>query len=93
MCLAKISLTLPKEIYKSILCNQAHFENMITLHPSLSPPMYVLGGQNAEWILGDFAEGFSLVNLANRDTATFTGATATTRSSSLGASTASIIDI
>jgi hypothetical protein len=52
-----------------------------------------LGGQNAEWIVEDFEEGSSLVNLVNWGTVTFTGATAKTGSSSVTAAGASIIDI
>ncbi|KAH8131203.1 hypothetical protein ACSS6W_008051 [Trichoderma asperelloides] len=52
-----------------------------------------LGGQNAEWIVEDYEEGSSLVNLANWGSVVFTGATASTKSSTLDASTASIIDI
>lgn len=52
-----------------------------------------LGGQNAEWIVEDFEEGSSLVNLANFGTVTFTDATAKTSSSSENASGAEIIDI
>jgi hypothetical protein len=52
-----------------------------------------LGGQNAEWIVEDYEEGSSLVNLANWGSVVFTGATASTSKSSLDASTASIIDI
>ncbi|KAL6821747.1 peptidase A4 family domain-containing protein [Trichoderma sp. SZMC 28015] len=54
---------------------------------------YALGGQNAEWIVEDFEEGSSLVSLANWGSVVFTGATASTGSSSLDASTASVIDI
>lgn len=52
-----------------------------------------LGGQNAEWIVEDYEEGSSLVSLANWGSVVFTDATASTGSSSLDASTASVIDI
>lgn len=52
-----------------------------------------LGGQNAEWIVEDYEEGSSLVSLANWGSVVFTDATALTGSSSLDASTASVIDI
>ncbi|RFU77480.1 aspergillopepsin-2 precursor [Trichoderma arundinaceum] len=52
-----------------------------------------LGGQNAEWIVEDYEEGSSLVNLANWGSVVFTDATASTGSSSLDATGASILDI
>ncbi|KAH8815383.1 peptidase A4 family-domain-containing protein [Xylogone sp. PMI_703] len=52
-----------------------------------------LGGQNAEWIVEDFEQGGSLVNLVNFGSVTFTGATAKTASTTENASGAEIIDI
>ncbi|GJE98817.1 peptidase A4 family-domain-containing protein [Phanerochaete sordida] len=49
--------------------------------------------QDAEWIVEDFEEGNSLVPFANFGTVTFTGASAKTASSSVGPSSANIIDI
>lgn len=48
---------------------------------------------NAEWIVEDFESGNSLVPFANFGTVTFTGASATTSSGSVGVSGATIIDI
>ncbi|KAL7787054.1 peptidase A4 family domain-containing protein [Trichoderma ceciliae] len=52
-----------------------------------------LAQQNAEWIVEDFQEGSSLVNLANWGTVVFTDTTASTKSSSLDASTAVVVDL
>ncbi|KIK59563.1 hypothetical protein GYMLUDRAFT_261978 [Collybiopsis luxurians FD-317 M1] len=52
-----------------------------------------LKGQNAEWIVEDFEEGDSLVPFADFGTVTFTGASASTASSSLGPSSGVILDI
>jgi len=52
-----------------------------------------LAGENAEWIVEDFEEGGSLVNLANFGTVTFTGATAQTAETTENASGATIFDI
>ncbi|KAJ5100482.1 hypothetical protein N7456_006534 [Penicillium angulare] len=52
-----------------------------------------LGELNAEWIVEDFQEGSSLVDLANFGTVTFTGAQATSGGSSVGPSGATILDI
>lgn len=52
-----------------------------------------LGGQNAEWIVEDFEEGSSLVNLADWGTVTFTGASAKTGRVSVTPAGADIIDI
>lgn len=53
-----------------------------------------LGGQNAEWIVEDFEEGDSLVNLDNFGTVTFTSASAGLSSGdSVGTDGADIIDI
>ena len=49
--------------------------------------------QDAEWIVEDFEEGSSLVPFANFGSVTFTGASASTGSSSVGPSGANIIDI
>ncbi|KZT08178.1 uncharacterized protein LAESUDRAFT_649938 [Laetiporus sulphureus 93-53] len=54
---------------------------------------YSLCEENAEWIVEDFEEGSSLVNFADFGTVTFTSATATTSSGSIGPGSASIIDI
>ncbi|KUI62048.1 Aspergillopepsin-2 [Cytospora mali] len=48
---------------------------------------------NAEWIVEDFSEGDSLVPFADFGTVTFTGATATDSSGSVGPSGATLIDI
>ncbi|KAH8887583.1 glutamic protease eqolisin [Thozetella sp. PMI_491] len=48
---------------------------------------------NAEWIVEDFEENGSLVPFANFGSVTFTGASATTASGSVGPSGADIIDI
>lgn len=48
---------------------------------------------NAEWIVEDFEEGSSLVKFADFGTVTFTGASATDGSGSVGVSGATIIDI
>lgn len=52
-----------------------------------------LCGDNAEWIVEDFEEGSSLVNLAGWGTVSFTGATALTNKGSETASGATAIDI
>ncbi|KAF5389907.1 hypothetical protein D9757_003594 [Collybiopsis confluens] len=52
-----------------------------------------LKGQNAEWIVEDFEEGDSLVPFADFGTVTFTGASASTASSSLGPASGVILDI
>nr|BAL02935.1 glutamic protease [Pholiota nameko] len=52
-----------------------------------------LAGQNAEWIVEDFEEGGSLVTLTNFGSVTFTGATASTASQSVGVTGATIIDM
>jgi hypothetical protein len=49
--------------------------------------------QDAEWIVEDFEEGSSLVPLANWGTVTFTGASASKSSGSVGPSSANVIDI
>ncbi len=48
---------------------------------------------NAEWIVEDFEENGGLVPFANFGTVTFTGASATTNSGTVGPSGADIIDI
>ncbi|KAH8896866.1 acid proteinase [Thozetella sp. PMI_491] len=48
---------------------------------------------NAEWIVEDFSSGGSLVPFANFGTVTFTGATATTSSGTVGPDGSTIIDI
>jgi hypothetical protein len=48
---------------------------------------------NAEWIIEDFEEGSSLVQFADFGTVTFTGASATDGSGTVGVSGAEIIDI
>ncbi|ROV95943.1 hypothetical protein VMCG_07942 [Cytospora schulzeri] len=48
---------------------------------------------NAEWIVEDFSEGYSLVPFADFGTVTFTGATATGSSGTVGPSGATLIDI
>jgi hypothetical protein len=48
---------------------------------------------NAEWIVEDFEEGSSMVTFADFGTVTFTGASATTGSGTVGVSGATIIDI
>lgn len=48
---------------------------------------------NAEWIVEDFSEGYSLVPFADFGTVTFTGASASTGGSSVGPSGATLIDI
>ncbi|KAL1596574.1 hypothetical protein SLS60_009222 [Paraconiothyrium brasiliense] len=48
---------------------------------------------NAEWIVEDFSSGNSLVPFANFGTVTFTGASATTSSGTVGVSGAEILDI
>jgi len=52
-----------------------------------------LAGQNAEWIVEDFEENGSLVTLANFGTVTFTGSSASTGSSSVTPSGATIINM
>lgn len=52
-----------------------------------------LAGQNAEWIVEDFEEGSSLVTLTNFGSVTFTGASASTASSSVGLTGATIINM
>ncbi|RAK95959.1 A4/G1 family peptidase [Aspergillus ibericus CBS 121593] len=53
-----------------------------------------LGGQNAEWIVEDFEEGGSLVNLVDFGTVTFTGAVAAVAGgSTVGLEDATIIEI
>ncbi|KAF8184452.1 glutamic protease [Pholiota molesta] len=52
-----------------------------------------LAGQNAEWIVEDFEENGSLVPFADFGTVTFTGASASTASSSVGVTGATILDI
>lgn len=52
-----------------------------------------LAGQNAEWIVEDFEEGGSLVTLTNFGSVTFTGASASTSSQSLGVTGATLIDM
>ncbi|KAI0057344.1 hypothetical protein BV25DRAFT_1831170 [Artomyces pyxidatus] len=49
--------------------------------------------ENAEWIVEDYEEGSSLVPFANFGAVTFTDASATTSSGSLGPSGATVIDI
>ncbi|EPT01947.1 hypothetical protein FOMPIDRAFT_1119172 [Fomitopsis schrenkii] len=49
--------------------------------------------ENAEWIVEDYEEGDSLVPFADFGTVTFTGASATTSSGSIGPSGATLIDI
>ena len=49
--------------------------------------------ENAEWIVEDYEEGDSLVPFADFGTVTFTGASATTGSGSVGPSGATLIDI
>lgn len=48
---------------------------------------------NAEWIVEDFSEGYSLVPFADFGTVTFTGATAKGSSGTVGPSGATLIDI
>ncbi|KAI1851411.1 hypothetical protein JX265_000355 [Neoarthrinium moseri] len=48
---------------------------------------------NAEWIVEDFSSGNSLVPFADFGTVTFTGASATTSSGTVGVSGATILDI
>jgi len=48
---------------------------------------------NAEWIVEDFESGGSLVPFADFDSVTFTGASATTSSGTVGVSGAEILDI
>lgn len=48
---------------------------------------------NAEWIVEDFSEGNSLVPFADFGSVTFTGASATGSSGTVGPSGATIIDI
>ncbi len=48
---------------------------------------------NAEWIVEDFSSGGSLVPFADFDSVTFTGASASTGSGSVGVTGATIIDI
>lgn len=48
---------------------------------------------NAEWIVEDFSSGGSLVPFADFGSVTFTGASASTSSGSVGPSGATIIDI
>ncbi|KAH6654665.1 acid proteinase [Truncatella angustata] len=48
---------------------------------------------NAEWIVEDFSSGNSLVPFADFDTVTFTGASATTSSGTVGVSGSTILDI
>lgn len=48
---------------------------------------------NAEWIIEDFEEGSSMVQFADFGTVTFTGASASTGSGTVGVSGATIIDI
>lgn len=48
---------------------------------------------NAEWIVEDFSSGSSLVPFADFGKVTFTGASATTSSGTVGVSGAEIIDI
>ena len=57
------------------------------------PLQAALAGQNAEWIVEDFEEGNSLVTLTNFGSVTFTGASASTASSSVGLTGATIIDM
>ncbi|PWY66026.1 aspergillopepsin-2 precursor [Aspergillus heteromorphus CBS 117.55] len=55
---------------------------------------YALGGINAEWIVEDFEEGDSLVNLVDFGTVTFTGAVAEAAGGeSVGVDGATIIEI
>lgn len=49
--------------------------------------------QDAEWIVEDYEEGDSLVAFADFGTVTFTDASATTSSGSVGPSGATLIDI
>ena len=49
--------------------------------------------ENAEWIVEDYEEGDGLVPFADFGTVTFTGASATTGSGSVGPSGATLIDI
>lgn len=49
--------------------------------------------ENAEWIVEDYEEGGGLVPFADFGTVTFTGASATTGSGSVGPSGATLIDI
>lgn len=48
---------------------------------------------NAEWIVEDFSSNGGLVPFADFDSVTFTGASATTSSGSVGVSGATILDI
>jgi hypothetical protein len=48
---------------------------------------------NAEWIVEDFSEGYSLVPFADFGTVTFTDATAIGSNGSIGPSGATLIDI
>ncbi|KAF2147660.1 hypothetical protein K461DRAFT_215822, partial [Myriangium duriaei CBS 260.36] len=48
---------------------------------------------NAEWIVEDYEQGNSLVSLIDFGTVTFTGASATTKSGTVGVSGATLIDM
>ncbi|EPS99593.1 hypothetical protein FOMPIDRAFT_1124041 [Fomitopsis schrenkii] len=54
---------------------------------------YELCEENAEWIVEDYEEGDSLVPFADFGTVTFTGASATTGSGSIGPGGATLFDI
>ncbi|KAL9107937.1 MAG: hypothetical protein Q9227_007259 [Pyrenula ochraceoflavens] len=82
----------------SLSAGTAVLENLTTgqtVSKSLTAPSSSshLGGQNAEWIVEDFESGNSLVPFANFGTVLFTGASASTSSSTEGTSGATIIEI
>ncbi|TPX19099.1 uncharacterized protein E0L32_011172 [Thyridium curvatum] len=71
-------------------------ENLTTgksVSHSFSGESDMLCETNAEWIVEDFSSGGSLVPFANFGTVTFTGASATTGSGTVGVSGAQIFDI
>ncbi|PPQ86922.1 hypothetical protein CVT25_009808 [Psilocybe cyanescens] len=65
----------------------------ITQSVSAPSASAALAGQNAEWIVEDFEEGGSLVTLTNFGSVTFTSASASTASQSVGVTGATIIDM
>lgn len=65
----------------------------ITQSVSAPSSSAALAGQNAEWIVEDFEEGNSLVTLTNFGSVTFTGASASTSSQSVGVTGATVIDM
>lgn len=86
-------------VASSSTAGTATIENLSTgekVHKDLTAPdsSAALGGQNAEWIVEDFEEGSSLVNLDNFGTVTFTNTVAGLSSGkSVGNSGADILDI